>query len=72
MSKIMFKLINTKCFSCLSTHVLECSMNYVYFLIESVVSKYLNIRLYLIGKRKSEIVDPLRNRYTKLISFKGQ
>lgn len=70
--KIMFHLISMECFSCLNNHILECSSNHIYFLIESILLKYLNIRLHFIGKRKSEIVDPIRNQYTKLILFKGQ
>lgn len=71
-SKIMFHLSNFEFFTCLNIHVLECSSNHIYFLTECIVTKYLNIRLHFIGKRKSEIEDPVRNQFTKLILFKGQ
>lgn len=71
-NKVMFECIQLELFNSLAEHVLNVGINHIYFLIESVISKYFTIRIHFITKRKSEITDPVRNFLTKTILFKGQ
>lgn len=68
----MFDCVEKGTFNKLAKHVVECTSNHIYFLTGSVISKYLNIRMHFISKKHSEIADPIRNKLTKLILFKGQ
>lgn len=70
-SKIMFNVLQEDIFISLKQHGLELS-NHIYLLIESVVTKYIKVRIHFITKRRSEIVDPVRSHLTKTILFKGQ
>lgn len=71
-NKVMFDCIQIDCFVTLKEHALETSNNHIYFLVESVITKYLNIRIHFITKRRSEIANPIRNELTRLILFQGQ
>lgn len=71
-NKIMFQCIQLQLFSNLKEHVLNTSTNHIYLLTESIIFKYLNIRIHFITKRKTEIKDPVRQHLTKTILFKGQ
>lgn len=56
----MFECVNTNnYFQSLANHITETTNNHIYFLIESVVSVYLKIRLHFIAKRESEILNPI-------------
>lgn len=50
-SMILQNVIETNLFSCLKDHALENSTNHIYFLIEAVLLKYLNIRIHFITKK---------------------
>lgn len=71
-SKMMHECIESNFFSGLRHHILSCRTNHIYFLMESVISKYVCIRIHFITKRHSEIANPIRSHLTKLILFKGQ
>lgn len=69
---IIRNFLDSQIFPKLKNHCLESPVNHLYFLIKCVCTKYLNVRLHFIAKMKSYQVPSVRNKYTKLILFKGQ
>lgn len=71
-NKIMFNFIDSNIFDKLKHHVLENTENHIYFLIQSIIEKYLKIRMCFIAKQRSQHPTYIRNQLTKLVLFKGQ
>lgn len=71
-NKIIAECIRFKLFKQLEEHVLEYSTNHIYFLIKSILTKYINVRLHFITKIRSQKLDSIRSQFTKLILFRGQ
>lgn len=46
----MFVCLQNDYFKDLQAHILGTNSNHIYFLIESVISKYLNVRIHFIVK----------------------
>lgn len=71
-SKVISRCLGLDLFPTLNEHVLVDESNHIYHLTKAICSKYLNVRIHYIVKRKCEHLDPIRSQMTKLILFSGQ